>query len=50
VGCGVKVNSVISGRGQITFPPSMRERLGIKAGGILVVEDREGELVLRPVP
>ncbi len=26
----------------------MRRRLGIKAGGVLIVEDREGELVLRP--
>jgi bifunctional DNA-binding transcriptional regulator/antitoxin component of YhaV-PrlF toxin-antitoxin module len=26
----------------------MRRRLGIKAGGVLVVEDRKGELVLRP--
>jgi bifunctional DNA-binding transcriptional regulator/antitoxin component of YhaV-PrlF toxin-antitoxin module len=26
----------------------MRKRLGIKAGGVLVVEDRNGELVLRP--
>ncbi len=30
------------------MPASMRRRLGIKAGGVLVVEDREGELVLRP--
>jgi bifunctional DNA-binding transcriptional regulator/antitoxin component of YhaV-PrlF toxin-antitoxin module len=26
----------------------MRRRLGIKAGGVLVAEDRDGELVLRP--
>jgi len=26
----------------------MRKRFGIKAGGVLVVEDRNGELVLRP--
>jgi len=31
-----------SGRGQITLPASMRRRLGIKAGGVLVVEDRKG--------
>jgi AbrB family looped-hinge helix DNA binding protein len=44
----MKENIVVSGRGQITLPASMRRRLGIKAGGVLVVEDREGELVLRP--
>ena len=44
----MKGNIVVSGRGQITLPASMRRRLGIKAGGVLVVEDREGELVLRP--
>jgi len=44
----VKENIVVSGRGQITLPAAMRKRLGIKAGGVLVVEDRKGELVLRP--
>jgi len=44
----MKGNIVVSGRGQITLPASMRKRLGIKAGGVLVVEDRNGELVLRP--
>lgn len=44
----MKENIVVSGRGQITLPASLRRRLGIKAGGVLVAEDREGELVLRP--
>jgi AbrB family looped-hinge helix DNA binding protein len=44
--CAMKGSIVVSGRGQITLPASMRRRLGIKAGGVLVVEDREGELVL----
>ena len=44
----MKENIVVSGRGQITLPAAMRKRLGIKAGGVLVVEDRNGELVLRP--
>jgi len=44
----MKGNIVVSARGQITLPASMRRRLGIKAGGVLVVEDRKGELVLRP--
>lgn len=46
--CSMKENIVVSGRGQITLPAAMRKRLGIKAGGVLVVEDRKGELVLRP--
>jgi antitoxin PrlF len=44
----MKGNIVVSGRGQITLPAAMRKRLGIKSGGVLVVEDRKGELVLRP--
>ena len=44
----MKENIVVSGRGQITLPASMRRRLGIKAGGVLVIEDRKGEVVLRP--
>jgi AbrB family looped-hinge helix DNA binding protein len=44
----MKETIIVSGRGQITLPASMRRRLGIKAGGVLVVEDRKGELVLRP--
>jgi AbrB family looped-hinge helix DNA binding protein len=44
----MKENIVVSGRGQITLPASMRRRLGIKAGGVLVAEERKGELVLRP--
>jgi len=44
----MKENIVVSGRGQITLPASMRKRLGIKAGGVLIVEDRKGKLVLRP--
>ncbi len=44
----MKENVVVSGRGQITLPASMRKRLGIKSGGVLVAEERKGELVLRP--
>ena len=39
---------IVSERGQITLPAALRKRLGIRAGGILIVEDRNGELVLRP--
>lgn len=44
----MKENIVVSGRGQVTLPAAMRRRLGIKAGGVVVVEDRGGELVIRP--
>lgn len=44
----MKESIVVSGRGQITLPASMRRRLGIKAGGVLIAEERKGELVLRP--
>ena len=44
----MKENIVVSERGQVTLPAAMRRRLGIKAGGIVVVEDRDGELVIRP--
>lgn len=39
---------IVSERGQITLPAALRKRLGIRPGGVLIVEDRNGELVLRP--
>ncbi|MGB7971954.1 MAG: AbrB/MazE/SpoVT family DNA-binding domain-containing protein [Candidatus Deferrimicrobiaceae bacterium] len=44
----MRENIVVSDRGQVTLPAAMRRRLGIKAGGVVVVEDRDGELVIRP--
>jgi len=38
----------VSGRGQITLPANMRKRLGIEAGGVLIAEERGGDIVLRP--
>lgn len=38
----------VSGRGQITLPANMRKRLGIEVGGVLIAEEREGDIVLRP--
>ena len=38
----------VSGRGQITLPAGMRKRLGIEAGGVLIAEERDGDIVLRP--
>jgi antitoxin PrlF len=44
----MKETVIVSGRGQITLPAAMRRRLGIRGGGVVVVEDRDGELVIRP--
>ena len=40
---------IVSNRGQITLPAKVRKRLGIKPGSVVLVEERAGELVLRPV-
>ena len=39
---------VVSDRGQVTLPKRLRDRLAIKAGSALIVEERDGALVLRP--
>jgi AbrB family looped-hinge helix DNA binding protein len=45
---GVKENVMVSGRGQITLPAKVRRRLGLSSGGVLVLEERKGEIILRP--
>ena len=40
---------IVSSRGQITLPAEVPKRLGIKPGSVVLVEERAGELVLRPV-
>lgn len=37
-----------SNRSEVTLPTAPRERLGIKGGGVVVAEDRAGEIVLKP--
>ena len=39
---------VVSGRGQITLPATLRKRLGIKGGDVMILEDRGDEIVLKP--
>lgn len=39
---------IVSSRGQITLPAQVRKRLGIKAGGVIAAEEKDGALVLRP--
>ena len=38
---------VVSSRGQITLPASLRKRLGIKSGDVVILEDRGDEIVLK---
>lgn len=44
----MKESLLVSSRGQITLPAKLRARLGLKAGGVLLLEERNGEFVLRP--
>jgi antitoxin PrlF len=44
----MRQNVMVSGRGQITLPVKIRKRLGIQSGGIVIVEDRDREGILRP--
>jgi len=44
----MRKNIIISDRGQITLPSSLRKRLGFKPGSVVIVEDRQGEIVLKP--
>lgn len=41
---------VISAKGQICLPASLRRRYGLKKGDRLMVEEAEGAIVLRPLP
>jgi AbrB family looped-hinge helix DNA binding protein len=45
----MRSNIIVSARGQITLPAAVRKRLGIEPGGVLVLEETKGEVVLRPV-
>jgi AbrB family looped-hinge helix DNA binding protein len=44
----MRQNVMVSGRGQITLPVKIRKLLGIQSGGIVIVEDRDREVILRP--
>jgi AbrB family looped-hinge helix DNA binding protein len=39
---------IVSGRGQITLPVGMRKHLGLNPGSAVIVEERNGELMLKP--
>jgi antitoxin PrlF len=44
----MRQNLLVSGRGQITLPASVRKRLGIQSGGIVTLEERDNVVLLRP--
>jgi AbrB family looped-hinge helix DNA binding protein len=39
---------IVSERGQITLPSSIRKKYGIKGGSALILEERNNELRLKP--
>lgn len=39
---------IVSNRGQLTLPTALRKRFGIKDGGPIILEERDGELALKP--
>lgn len=39
---------IVSTRGQITLPADIRKQFGIKSGEPVIIEERDGELVLKP--
>lgn len=40
--------AIVSNRGQITLPAAVRKRLAIRPGDVVTVEERAGEIVLKP--
>jgi antitoxin PrlF len=38
---------VVSSRGQITLPATLRKRLGIRSGDVVILEERGNEVVLK---
>jgi len=44
----MRQNLLVSSRGQITLPASIRKRLGIQSGGVVTLEERDNVVVLRP--
>jgi antitoxin PrlF len=44
----MRQNLLVSNRGQITLPASVRKRLGIQSGGIVTLEEKDNVVLLRP--
>ena len=43
------MEAAVTTKGQIVIPVKLRQRLGIKKGTRLHVEERDGEVILRPL-
>jgi AbrB family looped-hinge helix DNA binding protein len=43
------MRAVVSEKGQVTIPKSVRDRLGIRPGEVLDFDDEQGRLVARKV-
>lgn len=39
----------LSSKGQLTLPGKIRRRLGLSKGDMLAVEEKDGEIVLKPI-
>lgn len=44
------MNTRVSSKGQVVIPKAYRQKLGLETGTELWVEEREGQLLLRPKP
>ena len=44
----MKTNIIVSSRGQLTLPSEISKKYKIDEGSVLVAEDRNGEIILRP--
>jgi AbrB family looped-hinge helix DNA binding protein len=43
------METAVTVKGQVVIPAKLRHRLGIKKGTKLYVEERKGEIILRPL-
>ena len=43
------METVVTIKGQVVIPAKLRRKLGIKKGTKLYIEERNGELILRPL-
>ena len=43
------METAVTIKGQVVIPAKIRHRLGIKKGTKLYVEERKGEIILRPL-
>lgn len=39
---------IVSGRGQVTLPASIRNKYGIGPGDVMILDDQSGQMVLKP--